>query len=421
MTTSLMNWAGNFAYSTNNLHRPQTLEQLCDIVVNNRKLKVLGSRHSFNRIADSDAALVSLDALPQIIDIDPARASVTLSAGLRYGDLALALHAAGVALHNMASLPHISVAGAVATATHGSGDHNGNLATAVRAIEIMKADGSLVTLTREQDGDLFNGAVVHLGALGVVTKLTLDVQPAFSVQQEVYEKLPLSELETHFDEIMGAAYSVSLFHDWQHDFVNQVWLKRRLADGVALPMQPAFFGAKLVPAQRHPIAEMPADPATVQMGIPGAWHERLPHFRMDQTPSAGEELQSEYFVHRRHAVDAMRAIATLKDALRPHLMISEVRSIAADALWLSGSYQQDTIGFHFTWQRNWPAVRELLPRIETMLAPFAPRPHWGKCFTMPAAEVQSRYERISDFYSMAMDFDPSGKFRNDFLDTYVFS
>jgi xylitol oxidase len=219
---------------------------------------------------------------------------------------------------------------------------------------------------------------------------------------------------------MSSAYSVSLFHDWQHDFVNQVWLKRRLVDGAALPIPPDFFDARHVPTQRHPIAEMPAGPATVQMGIPGAWHERLPHFRLDQTPSAGEELQSEYFVARRHAVDAMRALATLKDALRPQLMISEVRSIAADEMWLSGSYQQAATGFHFTWQRNWPAVRELLSQIEAKLAPFAPRPHWGKCFTLPAAEVQSHYARINDFRALVQSFDPLGKFRNAFLDEYVF-
>jgi xylitol oxidase len=415
-----MNWAGNLAYSTTTLHCPQTLEQLREMVLRSPKLKVLGSRHSFNRIADSDAALVSLEALPQRIDIDPQRMTATVSAGLRYGDIVPALHAAGVALHNLASLPHISVAGAVATGTHGSGDANGNLATAVRAIEIMKADGEIVTLSRERDGDRFSGAVVHLGALGIVTRLTLDVQPAFSVQQDVYEKLPLSELESHFAEIMRAAYSVSLFHDWQHDTVNQVWLKRRLADGAALPMAPTFFGATLVPAQRHPIAELPADPATVQRGIPGAWHERLPHFRLDQTPSAGEELQSEYFVARPHAVHAMRAIATLKDLLRPHLMISEVRSIAADDLWLSGSYGQDSVGFHFTWQRNWPALREVLPRIEASLAPFTPRPHWGKCFTLPAGEVRLRYPRMDDFRALAQAFDPHGKFRNAFLEQFIF-
>ncbi len=418
MTTPLMNWAGNLAYSTNTLHCPQTIAQLRDIVTRNPKLKVLGSRHSFNRIADSDAALVSLEGMPQTIDIDHERMTATISAGLRYGDIAPALHAAGVALHNLASLPHISVAGAIATGTHGSGDRNGNLATAVSAIEIMKADGAVITLSRE-DGDRFNGAVVALGALGIVTKLTLDVQPAFMAQQDVYERLPLAQLEAHFDEIMSAAYSVSLFHDWQHDFVNQVWLKRRLENGAALPMAASFFGAKLVATQRHPIAELPGDPATVQMGIPGAWHERLPHFRMDQTPSAGEELQSEYFVPRHHAVAAMRAIAELREAIGPHLMISEVRSIAADDLWLSGSYRQDAIGLHFTWKRDWPAVQRVLPRIEAQLAPFAPRPHWGKCFTMPAGEVRSRYPRMNDFRALAHEFDPQGKFHNAFIETYI--
>lgn len=420
-TSPQHNWAGNVTYSAARLHCPTTIEQLQELVVRSTcKLRVLGSRHSFNTIADCAEDLVSLENLDQTITLDRQRSTVTVSAGITYGQLCPQLHRTGYALHNTASLPHISVAGAIATATHGSGDSNGNLATAVAALELVKADGELITLARENDGERFNGAVVGLGGLGVVAKVTLDVAPTFAVQQEVYERLPLAQLEAHFDEIANTAYSVSLFTDWQSEQVNQVWLKRRLTDDSALALAPTFFGASLAPIQRHPIASLPAEPCTVQMGVPGAWHERLPHFRMDEKPSAGEELQSEYFVPRQHAVAAMRAVASLREHIGALLMISEVRTIAADALWMSPCYRQACVGLHFTWKKDWPAVRKLLPLIEEQLAPFEPRPHWGKLFTMPPHAVQSRYPRLADFRELLREFDPHGKFHNAFLDEYIF-
>jgi xylitol oxidase len=415
------NWAGNLTYSAARLHRPEAIEQLQEVVRSNRKLRVLGSRHSFNAIADCAEDLVSLDKLPQTVTFDDERRTVTVNAGVTYGQMCPQLHYEGYALHNMASLPHISVAGAVATATHGSGDGNGNLATAVAAMELITATGDAVVLSRDQHGDTFNGTVVGLGGLGVVTKLTLDVRAAFSAQQEVYENLPIAQLEAHFDEIMSSAYSVSLFTDWHSDRVNQVWLKRRLADDSALPLAPTFFKATLAPDQRHPIVALPAEPCTMQMGIPGSWFERLPHFRIDQTPSAGEELQSEYFVPRHHAVAAMRAVRQLRDRIAPHLMISEVRTIAADALWMSPCYQQACIGLHFTWKRDWPAVKQVLPLIEEALAPFEPRPHWGKLFMLPPVAVQACYPRLTEFRALLREFDPGGKFRNAFLDQYIFA
>jgi xylitol oxidase len=320
----------------------------------------------------------------------------------------------------MASLPHISVAGAIATATHGSGDANGNLATAVEALKLVAADGDVMTLSREQHGEQFDGAVVGLGGLGVVTEVTLAVQPAFSVQQEVYEDLPVEQLEDHFDDIVASAYSVSLFHDWRSEAVSETWLKRRLPDRAALPVAPDFFGAKLAPTDRHPVVRLSADPCTAQMGIPGPWHERLPHFRVDHVPASGDELQSEYFVPRHHALAAMRAVERLGERMAPLLWISEVRTIAADALWLSPCYGQACVGLHFSWRRDWPAVQRLLPLIEEALAPFEPRPHWGKLFTLPASQVQSRYPRLPDFRALLGKFDPGGKFRNAFLDACIF-
>jgi alditol oxidase len=420
MTANQHNWAGNYAYGAARFHYPETVEQVQELVARSRKLRVVGSRHSFNGIADSTEDMISLERLDSGVTFDRERSTATVPAGIKYGHLCRRLHSEGYALHNMASLPHISVAGACATATHGSGDGNGNLATAVAGMELVTADGVVVEISREQHGEQFQGAVVGLGGLGVVTKLTLDIVPAFAMQQEVYENLPLAQLEDHFDAIVSSAYSVSLFTDWQDERVNQVWLKRRLSDEAGIAVAPTFFGATLAPGDQHPIARLSAEPCTTQMGIPGPWYERLPHFRIDGMPSSGEELQTEYFVPRQHAVAALRAVTQLHEQIAPLLMISEVRTVAADTLWMSMCYQQARVGIHFTWKRNWPAVQKLLPIIEERLAPFNARPHWGKLFTMAPARLQSLYEKLPDFQNLLRSYDPQGKFRNAFLDTYIF-
>jgi xylitol oxidase len=420
MLENRRNWAGNYTYSAARLHAPDTIEQLQELVKRSSKLRVLGSRHSFNGIADTTEDQVSLAQFNRVLGIDTERSTVTIEGGITYGQLGQYLHGQGYALHNLASLPHISVAGACATATHGSGNDNGNLATAVAAIELITADGNLATLSRDRDGEAFQGAVVGLGGLGVITKMTLDIRPTFAVQQEVYENLPVAQLDEHFEDIVSSAYSVSLFTDWGKGRVNQVWLKRHVANNTALELAPTFFEATLAAKQRHPIDSLSGDPCTPQMGAPGPWHERLPHFRMDETPSNGEELQTEYFVPRQHAVAAFRAIAELHEQIAALLMISEVRTVAADTLWMSMCYQQASVGFHFTWKRNWPEVQQILPAIEARLAPFGARPHWGKLFTMSPAQVQSLYPKLSDFQQLLRSYDPQGKFRNAFVDTYIF-
>jgi xylitol oxidase len=420
MSASQQNWSGHHTFSAARFHHPTTVEQIQEVVSRSRKLRVLGSRHSFNDIADSAEDLISLEQLAPVLAFDHERQTVTVNAGITYGQLCQQLNDKGYALHNMASLPHIAVAGAISTATHGSGDNNGNLATAVAALELVTANGELVTLSRDQNPEQFAGAVVGLGGLGAITKVTLDTQPAFAMQQEVYENLPLAQLEAHFDDIFSSAYSVSLFTDWQKERVNQVWLKRRLTDYTALPVAPTFFGATLAPTHRHPVVTLSADPCTPQMGLPGSWHDRLPHFRVDHTPASGDELQTEYFVPRQHAVAAMRAIVGLQEQMEPILWISEVRTIAADTLWMSPSYGQATVGLHFSWRKQWPAVQTLLPRIEERLAPFGARPHWGKLFMMSPSHLQSLYPKLSDFQALLRAYDPQGKFRNSFLDTYLF-
>jgi alditol oxidase len=417
----LKNWAGNLEYGTDHLYSANSLQQVRDYVKKQSKLKVLGTRHCFNNIADSTHNLLSLKSMDEVVGLDPEAHTVTVAAGITYGQLCPYLHTKGFALHNLASLPHISIAGACSTATHGSGEKNGNLATAVSALEIVTAAGEVVQLSRQTDGELFRGAVVGLGALGVITKITLDVQPTFMMRQYVYENLPLSEMRDHFDAIESSAYSVSLFTDWQKQRINEVWIKSRVDEGQAFDATSEFFGAQRAIRNLHPIAELSAENCTEQMGVPGPWYERLPHFRMGFTPSAGKELQSEYFVPRRHAVEAILAVERLRDQVSPHLMISEIRAIAADNLWLSPCYQQPCVTIHFTWKPDWPVVRKLMPVIEKELAPFNARPHWGKLFTTSPAELKSIYKRIPEFIQLSRKHDPQGKFRNEFLNTNIFS
>lgn len=416
----LTNWAGNLEYSTDRLFAATSVDQVRDYVKKENRLKVLGTRHCFNNIADSKDGFLSLRPMDEVIGIDPARRTVTVGGSITYGKLCPYLDSKGFALHNLASLPHISVAGACTTATHGSGEKSGNLSTAVSALELVTASGEVVNLSREHDGETFHGAVVGLGALGVITKITLDIQPRFQMRQYVYENLPLSQLKDHFDAIESAAYSVSLFTDWQKQRVNEVWIKSRTEEGQEFHATPEFFGAKLATRNLHPIAELSAENCTEQMGVLGPWYERLPHFRMGFTPSAGKELQAEYFIPRQHAVEGILAVERLHEQVSPHLLITEIRTIAADQLWMSPCYEQPCVTIHFTWKPEWPAVSQLLPVIEKELAPFGARPHWGKLFSTSPAVLKDIYKKMPDFIDLAKKYDPQGKFRNEYLNRNIF-
>jgi xylitol oxidase len=414
------NWAGNITYSTDHLHTPANADEVRSVVKGCSKVRALGSRHSFNRIADSTQNQVSLQNLDQI-EIDNKARTVTVGAGVKYGQVAPVIDARGFALHNLASLPHISVAGAIATATHGSGIHNGNLATAVRALEIVTANGDVIQLSRDKDGDQFLGAVVGLGAFGVVTRVTLDLLPTFQVAQTVYQNLSFDQLQHNFDAIFGAGYSVSLFTDWQHHQATQVWIKRKLQPGEKHESAAEFYGAKRATEKLHPITGHPAESCTEQMGVPGPWYERLPHFKMNFTPSSGRELQTEYFVPRDRGYEAILAVEKLRDQITPHLFVTELRTVAADDLWMSTAYKRDSLAIHFTWKPEWDIVKKILPQIEAQLKPFGPRPHWAKLFTIPPAQLQTQYTRLAEFKVALKSHDPGGKFRNDFIDTDLFS
>ena len=408
------NWAGNYTYRAQKLHRPSRLEQVQEIIASAPSVRVLGSRHSFNGIADS-SELVALEAMPKDVLVDHARNTASFNAALKYGELVETLNAEDVALHNLASLPHISVAGAVATATHGSGQKNGNLATAVAGLELVTSDGEVIEASRGEPD--FDGLVVGLGALGAVTRITLDVEPAYEVRQRVFEGLSWEALFEHFDEVISCGYSVSVFTRWG-ETIDQVWVKSRVRDEPE-QVENDLFGAVAAAVDRHPILGLEASSCTPQLGRPGSWAERLPHFRMGFTPSSGEELQSEYLFPRRRAVDAIEAVRALADRIRPILQVSEIRAVAADRLWMSMNYGEDTVGIHFTWKPEREAVENMLVRLEAALAPFEARPHWGKLFSANAAVIAPLYERLPDFVRLVERLDPRGAFSNSWLQTHV--
>jgi xylitol oxidase len=420
------NWAGNYLYRASILHRPGSIEEVQELVAAARQIKALGSRHSFNDVADSPGEQLSLEAMPAELTIDSAANTVTVNAGVRYGGFAEELHRAGFAVHNLASLPHISVAGAIATGTHGSGDGNGNLSSAVAGLELVTADGTIVT-TRRGEPD-FDGMVVSLGALGVVTRVTLDIEPTFEVRQDVYEKLPWSTLAGHFDEITSAAYSVSMFTNWVGESIDQLWLKSRTDREATAAGEPTFLGATRATRELHPLPDISAESTTPQLGVPGPWWNRLSHFRLDFTPSKGEEIQTEYLLDREYAVEAIEAIRSLGPIIAPQLFISEIRTMKGDSLWLSPAYGRDTVAIHFTWKRE-DAVLAHLPLIDAALAPFAARPHWGKVYVLGEAvpglsgvrSFDSLYPKLPQFRQLADALDPEGKFRGDYLQRTVFA
>ncbi|RJG46271.1 FAD-binding protein [Mesorhizobium sp. DCY119] len=419
IAASRTNWAGNLTYGAERFVAPTTVEEAQEAVRASTKVRAVGTRHCFNDIADTDGTHISLENLNRVVSVDSANRRVTVEGGIKYGEIGPYLHERGFALHNTASLPHISVAGACATATHGSGAL-GNLAVAVAELQFIDGAGDLVSLSRAADGDTFAGAVVNLGALGVVTKFTLDLQPAFHVRQDVFRGLPIAALADHFDEIVSSGYSVSTFTVWQSDDIEQVWIKSAIRADAPFIARSDLFGARPATQNLHPMEGLDAIHCTEQMGVPGAAHERLPHFRAGFTPASGDELQVEYFVPRTHATGAIRALRSHGGLFKDILVGGEIRTIAADDFWMSPCYGTPCVAFHFSFRQDWPALKTILPKVETALAPFHPRPHWGKLFTMSPKRIQAQYPRLSDFKALIQAHDPHGKFRNRFVDRTLF-
>ncbi|MBH0116878.1 FAD-binding protein [Salinibacterium sp. NG253] len=410
-TTTTTNWAGNFTYGAETILHPTTVAEVQERVAKWPRVRALGTRHSFTDIADTPGALISLAELDPAIQIDPATMTVSVAGGTSFGILINELEKHGFALHNTGSLPHISVAGATATGTHGSGDHNGILSTAIAAVELVTADGSLVHVDRSSEH--LPAIAVGLGAFGIITRVTLDIEPSYQVRQDVYRFARWETVLEQLDEVMASAYSVSLLADFASPTVMQIWLKTRLADGMEPEVASTLFGGVWYDDSE----ELAPENVNQRASVPGPWSERMPHFRLDGQPSnGGDELQSEYYVAREHGVAALEVLRTLGDQISPHLLISEIRTAAADSLWMSPAYERDVLCIGFTWAKHPAEVEALLPVIEEALAPYAPRQHWGKLFHFGAEVVHERFPRVDDFRALQREYDPEGKFWNTFLE-----
>jgi alditol oxidase len=411
------NWADNYTFSAAHIHRPVSVDEVRSIVARSSRIRAIGARHSFNGIADSPGDLIDLGGIDPDIFIDLERRTVTVGAGTNYGVLASYLHRAGWALHNMASLPHVSVAGATATGTHGSGDRLGNLSTAVAALDIVSATGDLITI-RRGDPD-FDGVVVSLGAFGIVTRVTLDIQPAFDMRQDAFEGLPWATVLSDIDAVMSAGYSVSLMTSWSGPTVTRLWIKTRLMGDALETVSAAHLGATAAArasARATPEAMQRLNP----FGMPGPWSERLPHFRPDVVPGPAGHLQSEYMVPRSQATAAIAKLRAIGDRIDRLLWGTEIRSMTGDALWLSPAYGDDCVSIHFSWQRELDAVQAITAEIEAMLLPLGARPHWGKIVHADSEQLAPLYPKLPAFRELAQSYDPGGKFRNEFIDKHVF-
>lgn len=407
------NWAGNVTYRASGLARPTSLDEVQRLVATTPRLTALGSRHSFNTIADSDALQVSLADLPPVLDIDASSRVVRVAAGMIHSQVAAGLEARGWALANLASLPHISTAGAVATGTHGSGVRNPSLAQAVVGLEVVRADGSVAVVDASTPDGALDAHRVALGALGVVTAVELAIEPTFQVATTVHLDLPWDAVLEHFDAVVSDAYSVSLFTSFDDRGARQVWVKHRVDEPVPT-VDLVALGARPATGPVHPGENDPAG-VTEQGGVPGPWSERLPHFRSSFTPSTGAEIQAEYLLPAESAVAALQALRPLHDLFAPLLIAAEVRTVAPDTAWLAPSSERQSVGIHFTFRRDAEAVAAVVERIEEALAPFDARPHWGKVSGASAERLHEVYPRLASFAALARDLDPTGRFRNLFL------
>ena len=408
----MQNWSKNVEFNDKSYLQPTSLVELQELIRTNPKVRARGTAHCFNEIANTSSVAVNLAKMPRVIDVSSESSSVKVSAGLTYGELAPELHNQGWALNNLASLPHISIAGSISTGTHGSGIQNQNLPNQVLSFDMVTAEGELRHINRTNPA--FNALVVGLGLGGIVYQYELRIEPTFEVRQVIYPEIPLDVLQRNFDQIMGTAYSVSYFTDWSSAQVGNLWCKFR--DSEVIP--DSIGGSAKADTKYHPIASVDPVACTEQSEVPGDWHERLPHFKLEFTPSVGEEIQTEFFVDRKDSAAAIEAVSQLGAEITPLLWITELRTFAADNLWLSGAFERDCLAIHFTWKKL-DAIYPVIEKVEAALRPFNYRPHWGKVFTADATYLKSVYPKMNEFQALVQALAPAKKFENTFTRTFL--
>lgn len=403
----LHNWGGNFNYSTQNIQYPRSVAEVQQIVKNAGKLRVVGSRHSFSKIADSECTMLSTIGLNKIIGINGSIPSVTVQGGLTYTDLLTSLNTAGFALPNLASLAEISVGGAASTNAHGTGVANQALANHIRSMEIVLANGSLLTIG--PNDPRLKGMAAGLGAFGVVTQLELKLVPAFNITTYTYVNMPVQNSYENFAALQNMGFGVLLVNMFTAPDAWNIAIVYARSDANNTAMLTSnLFGGTLVSQTTQP--SYLALLSIAQIGLSGV---------------DGNEIQTEYFVPISKAVEAIKAVTAVANSTNifPSLATAFViRTIASDDLWMSEYYGNDTmVAIHFSWQNNVTAVEAVLPQLERAMIPYGARPHWGKMFTMEPEDFLPHYPKVNEFKKLAEQLDPKGKFRNEFLEENVWT
>jgi len=411
----MKNWAGNLTFSAKEYIEIDSISKLQSIVSKASGVKVLATGHSFNDIADTNQTQISIKNLSNKIEIDSIKKVVLVPAGMQYADVCRYLETKGWALFNTASLGEITVAGAMLTGTHGSGSNNPVLSDCVEGIEMVLESGEIFNISRE-DSDEFFGFVISLGALGVFTKLKLKIVESFSIKQFVYENIGIQSISENFDDVFDKSYSVSYFSNWKKNSTGQIWMK--FLDNNNFPQLPSvWLDGNIANANQHPVKVNDPSPCTDQMGVSGKWLYRLPHFKLDSSPASGDEVQTEYLVDRAYVSHYIDELSNIGDEIAARVYATEIRTIKADDLWLSGAHGRQTVGFHFTWKKS-DSLQTFLPKIEEILGNHNGRPHWGKLFSTPRENLIGRYPKYSNFEDLLKKYDPNKKFRNSFINRY---
>ncbi|KAI1700234.1 d-arabinono-1,4-lactone oxidase domain-containing protein [Ditylenchus destructor] len=363
----LHNWGNNFRFSTQNIQYPTSVEEVQQIVRNANKLRVVGTRHSFSKIADSPNTMLSTLALKNIIGFDPTVPSITVQAGITYTDL-------------NPFLPN-----------YGPNDPE------LKAI------------------------AVGLGAFGVITQVELEVEPTFNLTNYVFVNMPEQDIYDHFDEIENLGYSVQLFTDFSTPGVwDQVWVWVRSDENSNVGNMQNLYGATRTHEQVTAIEALPPT-YLMEQGKEQPWYYGLVDYHLGLSGFDGAEIQSEYFMPYENAIPAIQAVSNFSDLIAPRVYTMLIRTIKGDDLWMSESFNETTVAIHFTWKPNMTAVMEVLPQIEQALLPYGARPHWGKVFAQGPETYLHRYPKLNQWKQLAETLDPTHKFRNKFLEDTVFT
>uniref|UniRef100_A0A915D0Y3 FAD-binding PCMH-type domain-containing protein n=1 Tax=Ditylenchus dipsaci TaxID=166011 RepID=A0A915D0Y3_9BILA len=420
----LLNWGGNFNFSTQDIKYPTTTAGVQQLVKECKgKIRPVGTRHSFSEIANTNDTLICLVHMNLILSVDPSVPSVTVQAGITYTDLIPFLQSIGLAIPMMASLGEISIAGAINTAVHGSGAGIGNLATQVLGLQMVLADGSVVQYSKGQNDTELAAATVGLGALGIVTQVTLQAQPTYNLAINVFENMDMSVLDTQLYNITHSGYAINMWSTFGTPGVlDQVWITTKVdSNGVnAYGNVSQLYGAPAATAQSSPIAALPPTYVVPQMGIVGPYYERLTDYDLGLSGQEGQQTQSEYYVDFDDFVPALKALQTLSAEINAVVYVALFRITEKDELWMSPQYKKTTMAIHFSWQPKLDQVMALLPKIEAALAPFNPIPHWGKLYTLKPEQYLPLLPKYPEWREQVELHDPTHKFRNKWLEENIF-